>query len=121
MKVGTGRKASLIDAHSQFLVEYVDKYPASILSDIMQNLRESISRIIDIHLCFAHIPGQKCKLRLKKLENPSLQGTVIELLSWEKEKVEEWETMQNLGFTNNVLSVMKQGLSCIPRENLAIF
>jgi hypothetical protein len=32
MKVGTGSKARLIDAHSGFWVEYVDKYPASILS-----------------------------------------------------------------------------------------
>ena len=40
-KPGTGRKAGLTEANSQFLMEYVDKYPAATLSDIRQNRCEA--------------------------------------------------------------------------------
>jgi hypothetical protein len=45
-KLETGLKARLIEVHSQFLVEYVDRCTDATLSHIRQNLRESVFRIL---------------------------------------------------------------------------
>src|SRR6202035_1836636 len=40
-KLGTGRKAKLTEAHSRFLVQYVDEHPTTVLSDIRIALCEA--------------------------------------------------------------------------------
>ena len=67
-KLGAGRKARLTEAHSQFLIEYVDKYPAAILSDITQNLCEAFPELSISTSALHRYLVQKCKLTLKKLE-----------------------------------------------------
>jgi transposase len=67
-KLGAGRKARLTEAHSQFLIEYVDKYPAAILSDIRQNLCEAFPGLSISTSALHRYLVQKCKLTLKKLE-----------------------------------------------------
>jgi hypothetical protein len=67
-KLGVGRKARLTEVHSQFLIEYIDKYPAAILSDIRQNLCDAFPGLsISISALQRHLV-RKCKLTLKKLE-----------------------------------------------------
>jgi transposase len=61
-KSGVGRKAKLTQAHSQFLIDYVDEYPAAVLSDIRRNLREAFPGLsISISTLHRHLV-QKCKL-----------------------------------------------------------
>ena len=67
-KLGAGRKARLTEAHSQFLIEYVNQYPAAVLSDIRQNLCEAFpGSSISISALHRRLV-RKCKLTLKKLE-----------------------------------------------------
>lgn len=51
-KLGTGCKARLTEGRSQFLIQYVDNYPAAILSDVRQNLYEAFPGI-SISISFA--------------------------------------------------------------------
>jgi transposase len=67
-KLGAGRKARLTEAHSQFLIEYVNQYPAAVLSDIRQNLCEAFPGLsISISALHRYLV-RKCKLTLEKLE-----------------------------------------------------
>lgn len=64
-KSEAGRKSKLTEAHSEFLIDYVDEHPTAVLSDIRTTLCERFSEL-SISLSALHRHGvQKCKLALK--------------------------------------------------------
>jgi hypothetical protein len=99
--LGAGLKARLTEAHSQFLIEYVNQYPAAILSDIRQNLCEAFpGSSISISALHRHLV-RKCKLTLKKLEKLHAARNSDRALKLRMEKIEEWEAMSGMDFARN--------------------
>jgi transposase len=109
----------LTAAHSQFLIAYIDKCPTAILADISWKLYEKFQGLsISVSALHRHFV-QKCNITLKKLEKLPAERNADRVIKLRKEKVEEWEAVQNLDFTKNCVFMMKQDLTCIPRESLA--
>ena len=94
-KLGTGRQAKLTEAHSRFLVDYVDEQPTAVLSDIRRNLCEAFRGLsISISALHRHLV-EKCKLTLKKLQNYQLQEVVTVSSNSERKELKNGKRFQN--------------------------
>src|ERR1700731_4018236 len=116
-KLGAGRKARLTEAHYQFFIEYVDRYPAAILSDIRQNLCEGFPGLsIFISALHTHLV-RKCNLTLKKLEKLPAARNSDRVLKLRKEKIEEWEAMSAMDFVRNCVFIDEEGFNQRTQRN----
>ncbi|OZJ01575.1 hypothetical protein BZG36_05605 [Bifiguratus adelaidae] len=75
-KPRVGRRGKLTEAHSQFLIEYIDKNPTSVLVDIKEKLCEAFQGLsISVSALHKHLV-HKCKVTLKRLEKlPAARNT----------------------------------------------
>jgi hypothetical protein len=116
-KFGVGRKARLTEVHSQFLIEYIAKYPAAILSDIRQNLCDALPGLsISISALHRHLV-HKCKLTLKKREKSPAARNSDRVLKLPKEKIEEWEAMSDMDFVRNCVFIDEAGFNLQTQRN----
>src|ERR1700722_15719781 len=96
-----GAKGKLTGAHTQFLIDYIKKHLNSILEDIRQKLCETFTGMcISVSALHRHLV-QKCRVTLKKLEKLPAARNADRVINLRKEKVEQWETMQDLDFAHN--------------------
>lgn len=111
------RKAKLTDIHSQFLVEFIDKHPISILSDIRQSLCDVFPGFsISISALHRHLV-QKCKVTLKRLQKLPAARSSDQVIKLRKEIVEQWEAMPDLDFAKNCLFIDEAGFNLHTQRN----
>lgn len=116
-KLGVGRKARLTEVHFQFLIEYIAKYPAAILSDIRQNLCDALPGLsISISALHRHLV-RKCELTLKKCEKSPAARNSDRVLKLPKEKIEEWEAMSDMDFVRNCVFIDEAGFNLQTQRN----
>lgn len=60
----------------------------------------------------------KCKVTLKRLEKLPAARNTDQVISLRKEKVEEWENMQDMDCVKTVCSLMKLDSTCTCKETL---
>ena len=109
--------SKLTEVHSQFLIDYIDKNPTSVLADIRQKLCDAFQGLsISISALHRHLV-QKCKVTLKKLEKLPAARNTDRVIKLRKEKVEEWETMQHLDFTKNCVFIDEAGFNMHTQRN----
>jgi len=100
-----GAEGKLTEAHTQFLIDYIDKHPTSILEDIRQKLCGTFTGLsISVSALHRQLV-QKCRLTLKKLEKLPAARNADRVINLRKEKVEEWEAMQDLDFARNCVFI----------------
>ena len=78
----------MTEAHSQFLIEYIDKNPTSVLVDIKEKLCAFQGLSISVSALHKHLV-HKCKVTLKRLEKLPAARNTDRVISSQKEKVEE--------------------------------
>ena len=112
-----GAKGKLTEAHTQFLLDYIDKHPTSILEDIRQKLCGTFTGLsISVSALHRHLV-QKCRLTLKKLEKLPAARNADRVINLRKEKVEEWEAMQDLDFARNCVFIDESGFNLHIQRN----
>ena len=69
----------MTEAHTQFLIGYVDKHPTptSILEDIRQKLCETFTGLCISVSALHRLLVQKCRVTLKKFDKVPAAGTQI--------------------------------------------
>lgn len=101
----------LTDAHSHFLMEYIDMHPTAVLADIRDKLCQTFQGLsISISTLHRHLV-QKCKVTLKKLEKLPAARSTERVLKLRKEKIEEWELTPSLDFTKNCVFIDEAGFN----------
>ena len=116
-KLGTGRKAKLTEAHSRFLVQYVDEHPTAVLSDIRIALCEAFPGLsISISALHRHLV-QKCKLTLKKLQKLPAARNSDRVLKLRRERIEEWEATPELDYDKNCVFIDEAGFNHHTQRN----
>ena len=110
-KPRVGSRGKLTEAHSQFLIEYIDKNPTSVLVDIKEKLCEAFQGLsISVSALHKHLV-HKCKVTLKRLEKLPAARNTDRVISLRKEKVEEWEKMQDMDFSKNCVFIDEAGFN----------
>jgi transposase len=116
-KPRVGHVGKLTDAHSEFLMDYIDKYPTSVLADIRQKLCETFQGLsITVSALHRHLV-QKCMVTLKKLEKLPAARNTDRVIKLRKERVEEWEMIQDLDFTKNCVFIDEAGFNLHTQRN----
>jgi transposase len=116
-KPGAGRKAKLIESHSQFLIGYVDEHPEAVLSDIRRALCEAFPDLsISISALHKHLV-QKCRLTLKKLEKLPAARNSDRVIKLRRERVEEWEATPGLDYSKNCVFIDEAGFNLHTQRN----
>ena len=116
-KPAAGRKGKLTEEHSRFLMEYIDEYPAAVLSDIKYYLCEAFPGLtISISALHRHLV-QNCKLTLKKLEKLTAARNSDRVVALRKEKVEEWKATRSLDFCKNCVFIDEAGFNLHTQRN----
>lgn len=116
-KPGAGRKAKLIESHSQFLIAYVDEHPEAVLSDIRRALCEAFPDLtISISALHKHLI-QKCRLTLKKLEKLPAARNSDRVIRLRREKVEQWEATPGLDYSKNCVFIDEAGFNLHTQRN----
>ena len=62
---------------------------------------------------------QKCRVTLKKLEKLPAASNADRVINLRKEKVEQWEAMQDLDFAHNCVFIDESGFNLHIQETLA--
>ena len=116
-KPAARRKGKLTEEHSRFLVEYIDEYPAAVLSDIKHHLCEAFPGLtISISALHRHLV-QNCKVTLKKLEKLTAARNSDRVVALRKEKVEEWKATRSLDFCKNCVFIDEAGFNLHTQRN----
>ena len=98
-------------------MEYIDEYPAAVLSDIKHHLCEAFPGLtISISALHRHLV-QNCKLTLKKLEKLTAARNSDRVVALRKEKVEEWKATRSLDFCKNCVFIDEAGFNLHTQRN----
>lgn len=116
-KPRAGRPSKPNDAHSRFLIEFIDKNSTAVLADIKRNLCEAFEGSTISDSALHRLLVDKCCLTLKKLEKLPAARNTDRIIALRKEKVEQWEQTPHLDFATNCVFIDEAGFNLHIQRN----